>query len=61
MLTWLAIGYAAVGYYHFRQTLRCIEKWDTPDTVLLNAALALTVGPLLLVPAMAVGLITRER
>lgn len=58
-MTWAALAYAAIGYYHFRLTLRGIERWDSAGTILLNAALALTVGPLLLVPATLYGWVTR--
>ena len=60
-MTWAALAYAAIGYYHFRLTLRHIEQWDSAGTVLLNAGLALTVGPLLLVPAMLVSWVTGNR
>ena len=58
-MIWAGLAYLSVGYYHFRLTLRGIERWDSAGTVLLNAILALTVGPLLLVPAALYGWVTR--
>lgn len=58
-MTWLVLAYLGVGYYYFRQVLRAITEYDTVDTVILNSALALTVGPCLLIPAAIVGWVTR--
>lgn len=50
-MTWLALAWLCGGYYHFRGTLRHCQAYDSPGTVLLNAALALLVGPALLILA----------
>lgn len=51
-MTWLIVAYVLVSYYYFRMVLRCLTAWDTTDTVLLNASLALIIGPLVLMPLM---------
>ena len=58
-MIWLVLAYFAVGYYHFCQVLRHVTAWDSTDTILINAFLALTIGPLLLVPAAIFGWVTR--
>jgi hypothetical protein len=59
-MCWLVLAYAAVGYWHFRRTLLHITAHDTLDTILINAALALTIGPILLIPAALFGWISRK-
>ena len=49
-MTWLFIAYLAVGYYYFWNIFKYYEKWDKAGTVIMNSALALTIGPLLLIP-----------
>lgn len=60
-MTWAATLYACLGYYHFRKTLQACEGWDGTGTVLLNATLAIAIGPLLLAPALAIAAIDRMR
>lgn len=60
-MTWATACYACLGYYHFRKTLQACEGWDGPITVLLNSTLALTIGPLLLLPALAIAALNRMR
>lgn len=50
-MTWVALAYGAVAYWHFRATLRTCQSYDSPGTIVLNAVLALTIGPCLLIPA----------
>lgn len=58
-MTWLLLGYGCVAYWHFRATLRCVTAWDSTATILINAMLSLTVGPMLLVPATVYGWIAK--
>lgn len=51
MTTLVLLAYGALGYWHFRATLRALQPYDTPDTAILNSILALLVGPPLLVSA----------
>ena len=59
-MLWLVLLYAAVGYWYFRRTLLHITAHDTLDTILINAALALTIGPMLLIPATLFGWLSRR-
>jgi len=58
-LTWFIVGYAALAYWFFWAVLRHFTHWDSNTTILLNSALALTVGPVLLVPAVVCGWLDR--
>lgn len=58
-MTWFVVAYALIAYYHFHQMLRCLEKYDTIDTAILNSIVVLTVGPLLFVPVWLYGSLDR--
>ena len=58
-MIWLLLGYGAVAYWHFRSALHHVSHWDSAATIVLNASLALTIGPLLLVLATVYGWITK--
>lgn len=58
-MIWLVLAYFAVGYYHFLQVLLATQEYDTANTVALNAALALIIGPCLLIPAAIFGWVMR--
>ena len=60
MLTLFALAYAGIAYWYFRLTLQHCREYDTPGTLVLNAALALTVGPCLLVPALIYGFLSGQ-
>jgi hypothetical protein len=59
MMCWLILAYAAVGYWYFRRTLLHITPSHRISTILLNTLLALTIGPILLIPAALFGKISR--
>jgi hypothetical protein len=51
-MVWFIFGYSMFAYWYYRAVLRAITAWDSAETVLLNSALALTIGPILLVPVL---------
>jgi len=58
-LTWLIVAYVAVGYWYFLKITKYYESRDNPGTVILNSTLAITIGPILLVSAVLIGLVYR--
>lgn len=48
-MTIAILAYVAAAYWHFLMTLSHIQDYDEPETIILNASLALLVGPFALV------------
>jgi uncharacterized membrane protein YdcZ (DUF606 family) len=61
-MPWCAVaaGYAGLGYWYFRAVLRNCRSYDGIGTVLLNAALAFAVGPVLLVLVLVIGTVEKR-